>query len=360
MLRRACARAATRVAALVAPSRAIGAPLASTRARFPSPPQLVASANHRLASARAAAPRPSSAGIARDRRSARSNAVERATYATSARAVDAAHRTANATRAAKREARRRTGAVAIKTGMTCDWDARGTRIPLTVLWIDDCEVVAAKTSSGADGYDAVQVGYGSRKPKQVTKAELGYFVRRKTNIKRALCEFRTSADGVLAPGTAITAAHFAAGQYVDVQGVTKGKGFQGPMKRWGFSGQPASHGNTKKHRAHGSIGQCQDPGRVFKGKKMAGRMGGRTRTVQSAYVYKVDTEKNLVYVKGQVPGNAGMAVKIRDSLRKPPALDGSEVPFPTAVAGEHATGVFVAPPQGADPFGNPEPVKQRA
>ena len=274
--------------------------------------------------------------------------------------MDAAHRTANATRAAKREARRRTGAVAIKAGMTCDWDARGTRIPLTVLWIDDCEVVAAKTSSGADGYDAVQVGYGSRKPKQVTKAELGYFVRRKTNIKRALCEFRTSADGVLAPGTAITAAHFAAGQYVDVQGVTKGKGFQGPMKRWGFSGQPASHGNTKKHRAHGSIGQCQDPGRVFKGKKMAGRMGGRTRTVQSAYVYKVDTEKNLVYVKGQVPGNAGMAVKIRDSLRKPPALDGSEVPFPTAVAGEHATGVFVAPPQGADPFGNPEPVKQRA
>jgi len=352
MLRRAARRATALGASLTASGRASGVARAP-EARFPSPPEIAANANHRLATTTRATTRGGAIGFARDEPFA-------ASYATSARAVDAVHRTRSAERERALARRRRAGAVAVKAGMTCDWNARGERVPLTVLWIDDCEVIGKKTRDGADGYDAVQVGYGSRKPKQVTKSELGYFVKRKTAIKRALCEFRTSADGVLEVGTAITAAHFAAGQYVDVQGVTKGKGFQGPMKRWGFAGQPASHGNTKKHRAHGSIGQCQDPGRVFKGKKMAGRMGGRTRTVQSAYVYKVDTERNLVYVKGQVPGNAGTAVKIRDSLRKPPALDGSEVPFPTAVAGEHPRGVFVAPPQGADPFGNPEPVKQRA
>jgi len=274
----------------------------------------------------------------------------RAAYATSARAVDAIHRTVDDERLRRSTVPKRAGAVAIKAGMTCEWDSRGMRVPLTVLWLDDVVVVKTLSSDGADGYDGVQVGYGSKKPKQVTKAELGHYVKHESPIKRGLCEFRTSADGALAPGTAITAAHFVAGQYVDVSGVTKGKGFQGPMKRWGFSGQPASHGNTKKHRAHGSIGQCQDPGRVFKGKKMAGRMGGRNRTVQSVYVYKVDTVRNLVYVKGQVPGNAGTAVKIRDSLRKPPIL-GAQVPFPTAIPGETPEGVFTAPPHGMDPYG---------
>ena len=274
----------------------------------------------------------------------------RAAYATSARAVDAIHRTMDDERRRRLGLPKRTGVVAIKAGMTCEWDARGARVPLTVLWLDDVVVVKTLSSVGDDGYDAVQIGYGSRKPKQVSKGELGHYVRHGSNIKRGLCEFRVSADGRLAPGTTLGAAHFVAGQYVDVTGVTKGKGFQGPMKRWGFSGQPASHGNTKKHRAHGSIGQCQDPGRVFKGKKMAGRMGGRNRTVQSVYVYKVDTVRNLVYVKGQVPGNAGTAVKIRDSLRKPPIL-GEQVPFPTATPGEHPEGVFTAPPHGMDPYG---------
>jgi len=253
---------------------------------------------------------------------------------------------------------RRTGAIAIKAGMTCDWDARGKRTPLTVLWLDDVTVVKTKRADGPDGYNAVQLGYGSKRAKQVSKAELGHFVASGSAIKRALGEFRVSSCGLLEPGTKITAAHFTAGQYVDVQGTTKGKGFQGPMKRWGFSGQPASHGNTKKHRAHGSIGQCQDPGRVFKGKKMAGRMGGRTRTVQSVYVYKVDTEKSLIYLKGQIPGNAGTAVRIKDALRKPPKL-GEEVPMPTA-SEDHPMGVFVAPLQGQDPFGNEEPLRQSA
>ena len=279
-------------------------------------------------------------------------------YATSARAVDAIFRAVDPERARREAAPRRTGAIAIKAGMTCDWDARGTRTPLTVLWLDDVTVVKTKREDGPDGYNAVQLGYGSKRAKQVSKAELGHFVATGSGVKRALGEFRVSACGLLEPGTKITAAHFTAGQYVDVQGTTKGKGFQGPMKRWGFSGQPASHGNTKKHRAHGSIGQCQDPGRVFKGKKMAGRMGGRTRTVQSVYVYKVDTEKNLIYLKGQVPGNAGTAVRIKDALRKPPKL-GEEVPMPTA-SEDHPVGVFVAPLQGKDPFGNDEPLRQSA
>jgi len=269
-------------------------------------------------------------------------------YATSARAIDAIFRTPNPYKVAKNAEQRRTGALAVKAGMTCDWTPWGVRVPLTVLWMDDVCVTQVKRGNGPNGvYNSLQLGYGSKKPKQVTKAELGHFAAQKVPIKRGLVEFRVSEDAVLPVGTAITAGHFAPGQYLDVQGVTKGKGFQGPMKRWGFSGQPASHGNTKKHRAHGSIGQCQDPGRVFKGKKMAGRMGGRNRTVQSVYVYKVDTERNLIYVKGQVPGNAGTMVKLKDSLRKPPKL-GEEVPFPTADP-EAERGVFVAP-AGADPF----------
>ena len=281
-----------------------------------------------------------------------------ASYATSARAVDAIHRVVDAKTSDSSNAPRRAGAIGIKCGMTADWDARGCRHALTVVWLDGVEVVRRTGRDGANGHDAVQIGYGARRAKGVTKAELGHFVRHGSGIKRGLKEFRVSRCGTLTPGTVITAAHFAAGQYVDVGGTTKGKGFQGPMKRWGFAGQPATHGNTKKHRAHGSIGQCQDPGRVFKGKKMAGRMGGRRRTVQSAYVWKVDTERNLLYIKGQIPGGAGTAVTIRDALRKPPKL-GEQVPFPTA-GDDFERGVFVAPLLGRDPFGNDEPARQRA
>jgi 50S ribosomal protein uL3 len=127
---------------------------------------------------------------------------------------------------------------------------------------------------------------------------------------------RVTPDAILPVGTVVDASHFLAGQYVDVQGKTIGKGFQGPMKRWGFAGLPATHGTTKKHRAHGSIGNSQDPGRVWKGKKMAGQMGNRTRTVQSCFVYKVDPERNLIYVVGQVPGKRGNFVRVKDALRK--------------------------------------------
>ena len=143
----------------------------------------------------------------------------------------------------------------------------------------------------------------------------------------------------------ISAAHFTAGQYVDVQGQTVGKGYAGPMKRWGFKGLPATHGTTKKHRAHGSIGNCQDPGRVFPGKKMGGRMGNRKRTVQNVWVFKVDAERNLIYVKGQIPGKAGNFLRIKDALRKPPM----DAPFPTFDGDATKLGVTVADP-GPDPF----------
>ena len=164
-----------------------------------------------------------------------------------------------------------------------------------------------------------------------------------------------SEDAVLPVGTALGAAHFVAGQHVDIQGRTIGKGFQGPMKRWGFSGLPATHGTTKKHRAHGSIGNSQDPGRVFKGKKMAGRMGNRTCTVQCALVYKVDPERNLPWIKGQVPGKAGNFVRVIGEcfmrLFKSPADQGLEVPYPAWGMGdmpEAPTEVTVA--EMKDPF----------
>ena len=175
-----------------------------------------------------------------------------------------------------------------------------------------------------EGYTALQLGAGSKKPKQVTKALMGHFKRFDVPIKREVSEFRVTPDCVLPVGTHIGAGHFVAGQHLDIQGVTIGKGFQGPMKRWGFKGMPASHGTTKKHRAHGSIGQSQDPGRVHKGKKMAGRMGGKKRTVQSVFLYKVDPSRNLLYVKGQVPGKPGNFLRVKDALRKPPEW----APFP--------------------------------
>ena len=201
------------------------------------------------------------------------------------------------------------------------------------------------------GVFSLQLGAGSRKPKQVNAAHRGHFAKQGVPIKREVSEFRVSEDAMLPVGTAIGAAHFVAGQHVDIQGRTIGKGFQGPMKRWGFSGLPATHGTTKKHRAHGSIGNSQDQGRVFKGKKMAGRMGNRTRTVQCALVYKVDPARNLIWIKGQVPGKAGNFVRVRDALFKSPADDGLEVPYPAWGVGdmpEAPTEVTVA--KMKDPF----------
>ena len=307
------------------------------------------------------------------------NNTNKRTYASQAKAVDALfkrplpHKTQEQLiKSAQRFGPKRPGLIAVKAGMTCDWDEWGKRHPLTVLWIDDNQIVQVKTEEN-EGYSAVQVGSGYKKPKSVTKPELGHFIKAQVPIKRFLSEFRVTPPTMkmykedeegdddddnnnldvetveikgareYKVGEELNANHFFAGQYVDVQGVTSGKGFAGPMKRWGFSGQPASHGNTKKHRAHGSIGQCQDPGRVFKGKKMAGQMGGRKRTVQNCFVYKIDSERNLVYVRGQVPGRKGSIVKVRDALRKRATVEELE-----AQIGQ--IGVTIAPKSSKDPY----------
>jgi large subunit ribosomal protein L3 len=229
-------------------------------------------------------------------------------------------------------------------------------------------VTQVKLDKSAANVFSLQIGAGSKKPKQVSDAARGHFEAADVPIKRKVCEFRVSRDALLPVGTPLTAAHFVAGQHVDVTGHTIGKGFQGPMKRWGFSGLPASHGTTKKHRAHGSIGNSQDPGRVWKGKKMAGRMGNRKRTVQSVFVYKIDAARNLIYVKGQVPGKSGLFLKIKDALRKPPPLlgvdcvtagddvDTSTAPFVPGISGSKfgkpkwATGRAGDVPHAAAPY----------
>ena len=209
----------------------------------------------------------------------------------------------------------RSGVIAKKMGMTRLFMEDGNQVPVTVLSLDGVQVVAQRTND-ADGYTAVQLGAGFAKAKRTSQSMRGHFAKSNVAPKRKLAEFRVSADNLIEKGAEISAEHFLEGQKVDVSGVSIGKGFQGAMKRWYFGGLRASHGVSISHRSHGSTGQCQDPGKVFKGKKMAGQMGGRKRTVQNCFVYKIDSERNLVYVRGQVPGRKGSIVKVRDALRK--------------------------------------------
>ncbi|XP_024531187.1 50S ribosomal protein L3-2, chloroplastic [Selaginella moellendorffii] len=224
---------------------------------------------------------------------------------------------------------RRTGLIAVKCGMTAVWDKWGRRIPITVLWADDNQVVQVKTVDH-EGFNALQVGCGQKKPKQLSIPELGHFRSKGVPIKRKLKEFQVSEDALLPVGTPLTVRHFVPGQFLDVTGVSIGKGFQGPMKRWGFAGMPASHGASLSHRSHGATGGRKSPGKVFKNKKMAGQMGNRKATVFCVWVYKVEPQRDLIWVKGQVPGCKGNFVYIRDSWNKPP--DVSLTPFPTHFA----------------------------
>jgi len=242
----------------------------------------------------------------------------------------------------------RTGALALKAGMMSDYDKWGNRLQLTVLMLDECEVVQVKTEA-ENGYTALQLGVSEAKVKNVTKPLDFHFRKAGVAPKRKLGEFRVKPDGVLPVGTAIHAAHFVPGQLVDVCGITKGKGFQGAMKRHNFSGQRATHGVSKTHRAIGSTGQCQGPGRVFKGKKMPGRMGSNKVTMQNLEVYKIDNARNLVYVRGHVPGVAGGFVRIQDAVKGPKFP--SDPPFPTFVPSgeEDLELVITAPGSEADP-----------
>ena len=221
----------------------------------------------------------------------------------------------------------RTGILAEKLGMTRVFDADGSHVPVSVLRVEDCEVVAARRPD-KDGYTAVQVGIGRAKAKNVTKPMRGHFAKAKVTPKAKLAEFRVREDALLDPGTSLSVGHFVVGQYVDVSGVSIGKGFAGAMKRWGFKGLRASHGVSVSHRSHGSTGQRQDPGKVFKGKKMAGHMGDRRVTVQNLEVVGIDQERGLILVKGAVPGARGGYVRVTDAIKR--ALP-SEAPYPAGV-----------------------------
>ena len=223
----------------------------------------------------------------------------------------------------------RTGVLAEKLGMTRVFDADGSHVPVSVLRVRDCEVVAARRPD-KDGYAAVQVGIGRAKAKNVTKPMRGHYAKAKVEPKAKLAEFRVSEDALLDPGTPLSAGHFVVGQYVDVCGTSIGKGFAGAMKRWGFRGLRASHGVSISHRSHGSTGQSQDPGRVFKGKKMAGHLGDVRVTMQSVEVVRTDAERGLILIKGAVPGAKGGWVLVSDAKKRPAPKD---LPFPAAIRG---------------------------
>lgn len=224
-------------------------------------------------------------------------------------------------------AKRRTGLLAKKIGMTRLFDDKGTHVPVTVLQVEQCQVVAVKTQE-RDGYVALQVGVGKAKANRVTKPLRGHFAKAKVEPKKELVEFRVSPDAVLDAGAEISAAHFVAGQFVDVTGVTIGKGFAGVMKRHNFGGLRATHGVSVSHRSHGSTGGRQDPGRVFKNKKMAGHMGAVRVTQQNLTVVAVDAEQGLIMIKGAVPGADGGYLQVRDAVKR---LLHKDAPFPAGL-----------------------------
>jgi large subunit ribosomal protein L3 len=214
----------------------------------------------------------------------------------------------------------RTGVIAKKLGMTRFFDEDGADVPVTVLSLEGCQVVAQRTKD-KDGYVALQLGAGAKKAKNTSQAMRGHFAKALVEPKRTLAEFRVSEDNLIDVGAEITADHFVPGQKVDVSGVTVGKGFAGAIKRWHFGGLRATHGVSVSHRSHGSTGQRQDPGRVFKGKHMAGHLGQDNRTTLNVTVWKVDVERGLILVKGAVPGTEGTYVKVRDAVKAKPRAD---------------------------------------
>jgi large subunit ribosomal protein L3 len=209
----------------------------------------------------------------------------------------------------------RTGVIAKKLGMTRFFDEAGQHVPVTVLSLDGCQVTAQRTKE-KDGYVALQLGAGAKKAKNESKAMRGHFGKAQVEPKAVVAEFRVDEDGLIDVGAEFTADHFVPGQKVDISGVTIGKGFAGAIKRWHFGGLRATHGVSVSHRSHGSTGQRQDPGKVFKNKKMAGHLGQDNRTTQNITVWRVDVERGLILVKGAVPGAEGGYVKIRDAIKK--------------------------------------------
>ena len=221
----------------------------------------------------------------------------------------------------------RTGVIAKKVGMTRLFQDDGRHVPVTVLSLENCQVVSVRTAD-RDGYVAVQLGAGSAKQKNVAKPQREHFAKAEVELKARVVEFRVADDATIEVGSTIAASHFAVGQLVDVGGHTQGKGFAGAMKRWGFGGMRATHGVSISHRAHGSTGNRQDPGRVFKNKKMAGHMGDRQRTQQNLEVVRVDDERGLIFVKGSVPGSKNTWLTVKDSVK---VSRHAEAPYPAGL-----------------------------
>ncbi len=210
----------------------------------------------------------------------------------------------------------RSGIIAKKIGMTRLFLEDGKQVPVTVLQLDKLQVVAQRTAD-AHGYTAVQLGAGTAKAKRTSKAMRGHFAAANVEPKRKIAEFRVDAENLINVGEEITADHYFEGQFVDVCGTSIGKGFAGGMKRHNFGGLRATHGVSISHRSHGSTGQCQDPGKVFKGKKMAGHMGAVRVTTQNLQVVKTDSERGLIMIQGAVPGSKGGWVTVKDAVKKP-------------------------------------------
>ena len=235
----------------------------------------------------------------------------------------------------------RTGLIAQKMGMTRVFTGDGEHVPVTVLKVDNLQVVDVLTNE-KNGYSAVQLGWGAAKVKRVAKPQRGHFARAKVEPKRKLVEFRVSEDAVLEVGAEVLADHFIVGQLVDVVGTSIGKGFAGAMKRHNFKGLEASHGVSISHRSHGSTGNSQDPGRVWKGKKMAGHMGDVRKTIQNLEIVSADADRGLIMVRGAVPGSKGGFVLVSDAVKH--AMP-KEAPYPASIRGSGAAAEDVAEEQ---------------
>lgn len=234
----------------------------------------------------------------------------------------------------------RAGLIAKKLGMSRVFAEGGKHIPVTLLHVDNCQVVSHKTTE-KDGYNALQLGVGTAKVKRTSQPMRGHFAKAKVEPKAKLAEFRIADDAFLDVGAELTVEHFIAGQMVDVTGTSKGKGFAGAMKRHNFSGLRATHGVSISHRSHGSTGQCQDPGRVFKGKKMAGHMGSERKTILNLEIVATDLDENLILVKGAIPGSKNGWILINDAVKKPAHAD---TPYPGAVRAVATEAVSEAAP----------------